>query len=545
MNQKLTDKDTDQYSNQDLGVERQIVPEGKEFRVEDLKDEAEQGDINIRQSEGLKNKTLSQAGLIIILICLVSANFGAHVFFDTQQLLEDYFLIHFGIQPKTVVQMYTVFHIFAVPTGLVCGLIIAWISPLLSALIFNLLIVLASLFAVYGVYTNNFFWMMVSRAFLGFGAEANEIAQYTLISIWFQGKFLSIASGLGQFANNLGITLSMLYTSRIFTLTRSMLDVYSIVGLCCVLSLLLLVVFSYYDIKFGRPQSTNGGGSSINHHGDKVDCKSWKYLNSKMVWYNILNTWFSQHVYYAFSTWITNLLTKRFQFLLEDSTFYQALVPISVMIGIPFWSAIAVKKGKKMTLMIGAYILAILCFLTIYLMPAERTPLVSIPLFLIGQFMAIQASCTWSSVCLTAQAKGTSLALGLVQFGIGLVGAILAEVFSHVLKDQKVSQFDTACLIMIGLCLLGGVFAVLSLIEDTRIGGLLEYPENSLRVIILKQMIDKDELEDTIREYEEKYKGDPKMKKKVRMDLSRKIELMAQKLRTSRGGTYKRGDMDK
>lgn len=40
-------------------------------------------------------------------------------------------------------------------------------------------------------------------------------------------------------------------------------------------------------------------------------------------------------------------------------------------------------------------------------------------------------------------------------------------------------------------------------------------------------MIDKDELEDTIREYEEKYKGDPKMKKKVRIDLSRKIELMA------------------
>jgi hypothetical protein len=64
---------------------------------------------------------------------------------------------------------------------------------------------------------------------------------------------LSVASGLGQFANNLGITLSMLYTSKIFTLTRSMLDVYSIVGLSCVLSLLLLVVFSYYDVKYGRP----------------------------------------------------------------------------------------------------------------------------------------------------------------------------------------------------------------------------------------------------------------------------------------------------
>jgi hypothetical protein len=106
-------------------------------------------------------------------------------------------------------------------------------------------------------------------------------------------------------------------------------------------------------------------------------------------------------------------------------------------------------------------------------------------------------------VCLCAPAKGTSLALGLVQFGIGLVGAILAEVFSHVLRDQKVSQFNDACLIMIGLCLLGGVFAALSLKEDTRIGGLLEYPENSLRVVILKQLIDKDELEDIIKDLEE------------------------------------------
>jgi sugar phosphate permease len=163
-----------------------------------------------------------------------------------------------------------------------------------------------------------------------------------------------------------------------------MLEVYSIVGFTCIFSLFLLVIFSFFDIRYGRPDNTNGAGSQIASHGEKIDCKSFKYLNSKIIWYNIVNTWFSQHVYYAFSTWITNLLTKRFQFALTDSTFYQALVPISVMIGIPFWSAIAVKKGKKMTLMLGAYFLAILCFITIYLMPAERDPLVSIPLFLIG-----------------------------------------------------------------------------------------------------------------------------------------------------------------
>jgi sugar phosphate permease len=161
------------------------------------------------------------------------------------------------------------------------------------------------------------------------------------------------------------------------------------VGFCCALSVVGIFVFSYFDLKYGKPSTVDKGGSSVNHEGEKIDCKSWKYLNTKLVWYSIINTWFAQQVYLAFSSWLTNLLTKRFMFELKDSTIYQALMPISVMIGIPFWSAIAVKQGKKMTLMFYGYVVVVFSFFSIWLMPERPTMIVGVPLFFIGQFLAI------------------------------------------------------------------------------------------------------------------------------------------------------------
>lgn len=47
--------------------------------------------------ENPQSKTVSTWGLYIVLFCLIFVNFGSHVSFDTHQLLEDYFLIHFDI----------------------------------------------------------------------------------------------------------------------------------------------------------------------------------------------------------------------------------------------------------------------------------------------------------------------------------------------------------------------------------------------------------------------------------------------------------------
>ena len=78
-----------------------------------------------------------------MLVCLILANFGSYTTFDTHQLLEDYFLIYFDVEPKRVVEMYTIMNIFAVPTGLIGGFIIALISPLLTCLLFEFLFLIS------------------------------------------------------------------------------------------------------------------------------------------------------------------------------------------------------------------------------------------------------------------------------------------------------------------------------------------------------------------------------------------------------------------
>lgn len=176
----------------------------------------------------------------------------------------------------------------------------------------------------------------------------------------------------------------MLFSSKIYQASRDMVTVYVVVAYTAAASVVGIMVFSYFDIKYGKPQAADHTGSSINPHGGALSLKSFKYLNRKIIWIAVINTWFAQQVYFGFSAWITNMLTKRFTFDLKDSTFYQALLPISVMIGIPLWSSLALKIGKKMTLMFVGYVLAICCFLSMYFMPERKTIIVAVPLFLLG-----------------------------------------------------------------------------------------------------------------------------------------------------------------
>jgi hypothetical protein len=60
---------------------------------------------------------------------------------------------------------------------------------------------------------------------------------------------------------------------------------------------------------------------------------------------------------------------------------------------------------------------------------------------------------------------------------------------------------------------------------------MLEYPENSLRVKILKQMIDRSELLPLIEELESKYKGNPKGHKLARIELSRHLKVQVTRMR--------------
>lgn len=93
--------------------------------------------------------------------------------------------------------------------------------------------------------------------------------------------------------NNLAITLSMLYSSKIFQASRDMVTVYAWVAYMAAASVVGIMIFAFFDIKYGKPTTVDQGGSSINPHGGPISCKSFKFLNRKIIWIAVINTWFA------------------------------------------------------------------------------------------------------------------------------------------------------------------------------------------------------------------------------------------------------------
>ena len=58
---------------------------------------------------------------------------------------------------------------------------------------------------MFGTHTRNYSFILVGRIIYGIFAEPNQISQNTLVSEVFYGKFLSVATGLSQVVNNLGL----------------------------------------------------------------------------------------------------------------------------------------------------------------------------------------------------------------------------------------------------------------------------------------------------------------------------------------------------
>ena len=91
---------------------------------------------------------------------------------------------------------------------------------------------------------------MLGRMVFGFSAEVNEVAQNALINNWFDGKILSIASGLAQVFNNLGEASSQFFTGDLFSIRKHIADSYFGGVVVTGISISLLLVFMILDKKY-------------------------------------------------------------------------------------------------------------------------------------------------------------------------------------------------------------------------------------------------------------------------------------------------------
>ena len=316
---------------------------------------------------GLKSKlTIS-----LILLCLTFLNFGNYYIFDVPQELAGDFLRYFDKTPADSEHLYSFYSIPATPMALLSGFIISWLTPTLTIVISTYMIFISAVLTLWGVHSINYNYVLLGRFVYGVFAEPNQISQNSLISEVFFGKFLSLATGLGQVVNNLGLAGSIFLTGRFWLTSRNMSVPFFWAALSCIVSFVGASVWSLIElgnykkvIEDGQNKTSikasdenenenqNNSNEEIlekktHSHGGKIDFSMIKDLNDGLIILCMGNLMLGSQSYFMFTQMSTECLIKRFGLSLEEAKNRLFLMPLLALIAIPFYSFLVGKYGKK------------------------------------------------------------------------------------------------------------------------------------------------------------------------------------------------------
>lgn len=249
-----TENTDSNISNRDLKLEEksQLSQEQQHFRVK-------------TQFEGKSSLSKPRKWIyFLVLVCLILQNYGNYYLTDIPQELGDSFTDYFNKTPQDVEFLYSIYALFAMPMTLLGGIVITAWNPRGAGVLLTLLIFISGIISWQGCIiggesqpdktkAQGKYWLiLLGRMVYGFSAEVNEVTQNALIHNWFDGKILSIASGLAQVFNNLGEASSQLMTGELFHYRKFVSDPYLAGVAVTGISLFLLLIFAYFDKKYEK-----------------------------------------------------------------------------------------------------------------------------------------------------------------------------------------------------------------------------------------------------------------------------------------------------
>ena len=131
-----------------------------------------------------------------ILTSLSLINFGSRYIYDVPQALAGEFMSRFTVKQDDIELLYALDSIPGIFMAFLAGFIVSIISPLNTSLICTYLIFISAILTAWGVHSEKYGMIVAGRLVYGIFGEPLNVAQSTLLSIWFTGNSLSFASGL-------------------------------------------------------------------------------------------------------------------------------------------------------------------------------------------------------------------------------------------------------------------------------------------------------------------------------------------------------------
>ena len=354
--------------------------------------------------------------------------FGNDYCYDLPQALETPLQKDFNIGEVEYNLLYSVYSLPNILLPFVGGYILDYFGIKFGVLLYNFLIIVGQTLFTVGCYTESYRMLIIGRALFGIGAESLNVAQSTIVTMWFKGKELSTALGISLCICRLGSSLNS-YLSPLLYAHLSSIGHVSFVGLgFVIISLLCGFILIGMDQKYLQGEKYEST--------EKIEIKDIKKLNVSF-WLMYLNAILCFMSFFPFLNISNKYLQGRFNL---SSTIAGTLlvIPYSVAgVLTPILSSFVDRKGKKASLLVVTCLILSYNHYSLGIMPdCDGCMSVVVPLVIFGIFFALYTSLLIPCVSVIAEEKVLGTAMGIVYSGQNTGLAIGPLIVGSILQDQ-------------------------------------------------------------------------------------------------------------
>ncbi len=346
-----------------------------------------------------------------VLVFISLAMFGNYYVYDCISPIADLLKSGLSFSDSDIGFLQAIYSIPNVIMVLISGLIIDYLGPRKSALIFSFICMVGAIITS----LRGDLWVMAGgRLIFGMGAESLIVAITTVIAKWFKGKELSFAFGLNLTIARLGSFAALNSPSWAKEMYHSWQGPLLLAVIAALISVGAVVIYSYLDI-YAQKRYELGQAAPT----DKIEFKAIFKFDSSFWFITLLCVTFYSAVF-PFQTFAVKFFQEFHMLSRETSGFLSSILTLSAMVLTPLFGLFSDYIGRRAQLMMLGSILIIPVY-TILLNTAISP---YIPMIMLGVAFSLVPAIMWPSVALIVPEQKLGTAYGLMTMiqNIGLAG---------------------------------------------------------------------------------------------------------------------------
>ena len=364
----------------------------------------------------------------IVLIFASFLVFGNDYCYDIPQALENPLKEQLGIDEVKYNLLYSLYSLPNILLPFIGGYILDYFGIKFGVLLYNFLIITGQALFTFGSYTHNYPLLIAGRVLFGTGAESLNVAQSTIVTMWFKGRELTTALGISLCICRLGSSLNSYLSPMLFSHFGNLGHV-SFVGLgFTVMSLICGFVLIGMDQKYLKGEKYESS--------EKIEMSDIKSLNPSF-WLMYFNAILCFMSFFPFLNVSNTYLQHRFG-LTPTTAGTLLVIPYSVAgMLTPILGILVDRVGKKASLLVvTCLILSLNHFYLVFLPDSNGSDQAILPLVIFGVFFAMYTSLLIPCVSVIAEEKVLGSAMGIVYSGQNTGLTIGPLIVGWILRDE-------------------------------------------------------------------------------------------------------------